>query len=357
MEPLGYILPFAKTYIQLTTKEDEILSQFLRNKLTSAYMVHKSQYAESKIAYKNIREKVFHLRKHKLIKYVKTSEKHKAIYYTLSTTGILSLLYNTKFQIQFRDVMDNYGNEEIFKICLHPYFQRDTIQSIQSNLIRTNILHYVKDCIDIMYNTALGIGGYGNMNYNMSTVFLWNKIPTSQTGNREFIEYLKERFGFNWLKTDATLKKNIKAREITIVSNKRKLRFKLNQYNSRVTLFDEKDMVSQFLVEKHGEDLVIFDIEWLNDEEYLEQNSPLVERLLLKEAQKLSFDIISICADRDKVSKKYGVEKWLKKKRAQELEDDIGVLLKDQKFQKLYNSLYDKLQIIKNRIGHTHSYP
>jgi hypothetical protein len=305
-------------------------------------MVYKSPKMGYKIAYKNVHKKVIKLLNLDLIKIVKKSEKHGAIYYRLTSVGILYTITRSHFHTEFRHLVDNYSNDEIFNFLLYPYFEKHTIRSLNSRTIHDIILRYLEDCWNSIYSYVYSIAI--DSRQNMVLIFRWNMIPSNDsTKNIDIIKYLRQRFELNWLDDNALLEKSSDGKELIITSGKRALIIKLNEDKSKATLMENNDIIFEFTVFDIGDDLEINEYTWLDDDELLKEYEVPIFASVQRHAQNLSFTLISLDENYD-AQTIYPHEKWLRREQKEKLMQDINLIQNDKKFLELCNYFYKEFQ-------------
>jgi len=341
MDALRYMLSLVqKGPISLTHEEERVLGLFAHTRLTSTYMIWKSLNLSHKIAYKNVHKKVAKLLNLELIRIVKKSEKHGAIYYQLTSLGIFYSI-QSHYYPQFSKLIDNYSNDEILNIFLYPYFEKHTIRSLNSGIITGIILDYLRDCLRAIYSEVYSI--MMNTRQDMTTAFFWSMIPSNDsTLNKYFLQYLRERFEIKWLNDNASLKKSSDGRELRISSdNKKYLVMKLNENKSNVTLMDNKDVIFEFVA--LGDDICEYQDDWFNDDKRVGQYRTFISNTLQLHAQKLSFTLLSL-DEHNGNQTIYPYEIWLMKESIETLKQDINLIKKDKKFVALCKYFYKQFE-------------
>lgn len=350
MDPLRYMISVVqKGHISLTYQEEWILSLFARNRITSTYMIWKSFNSSHKIAYKNVHKKVAKLHNLELITIVKKSEKHGAIYYELTSLGVFYLIKSQNYP-QSSKLIDNYSNDEILNIYLYPYFEKQTIRSLNSVITKGIILDYLRDCLRDIYSDVYDI--MMNTRQEMTTAFLWSMIPSNDsTLNKYFLQYLRERFEINWLNDNASLEKSSDGKELRITSdNEKYLVIKLDEKKSSMdnnhavsnaTLMDNEHVIFEFAV--LGDDICEYEPDWFNDEKRLSEYRTSISNTVQIHAQKLSFTLLSL--DEYNANETiYPHEKWLMKERIEVIKQDMNLIKKDKNFVALCKHFYKQFE-------------
>lgn len=344
MDGLRYMFAVVqKGAISLTFDEERVLSLFTHNRFTSTYMIWKSP-KHHKIAYKNVHKKVAKLHNLGLLRIVKRSEKHGAIYYELTSLGLFYSI-QSHFYPEFSKLIDNYSNDEIFNIFLYPYIQKQTIRSLNSGIITGVILDYLIACLHAIYSEVSSV--VWTTRQEMTTVFPWSMIPSKDSSlNKYFLQYLRERFGIEWLNDNESLEKSSDGKELRITSgNEKYLVIKLDESNSNApgtaTLMDNKDVIFEFAV--LGDDICEYESDWFSDDERVRQYSTSISNTVQLHAQKLSFTLLSL-DEYDSNQTIYPYDRWLMKERVEMLKQDINLIKKDKKFVALCKYFYKQFE-------------
>lgn len=119
----------------------------------------------------------------------------------LSTGGIYYLFLNIEMGIIdnliFKALLNNYGENILFKLFLYPYLDKETLLAIQdSNLLSRIYLHLHQCCMDI------GNISYFSRNATRSgqDLFIWQHVPTNEREKRHLLNFLEERYALLWVK-------------------------------------------------------------------------------------------------------------------------------------------------------------
>jgi hypothetical protein len=108
------------------------------------------------MAYKNVYTRIRRLEDLKLIEKVPEKFPHGAIYYRLTTQGLMfqiSRFVNIDDSLMWSDFLDNYAEHIIFKTLVLPYFEEETIRHSNFTLYFA-LLFYLGECYQITLDAA-----------------------------------------------------------------------------------------------------------------------------------------------------------------------------------------------------------
>ena len=131
------------------------------NKLTgepkSAYaLLANLKKGRHSMAYKNVYTRTKRLQELKLIEKVPEKFPHGAIYYRLTTQGLMfqiSRFVNFDDTLMWDDFLDHYADHIIFQSLVLPYFEAETIRDSNITLYSA-IISYLGDCYQITLEAA-----------------------------------------------------------------------------------------------------------------------------------------------------------------------------------------------------------
>jgi hypothetical protein len=216
---INEISDFPNRNVALGPVEEEFLIFFAENPCLSAYQVwalHNSPHnlwrykrihkhePKPKI-YKNVHKRIKRFYELKLIEKEGKESEHGAIYYRLSTGGIYYLIHNKSrdFITLLKNVLQNHGDNIIFKTFLDPYIKRGTLLQIRSTSRISNICSYLRECCEAI-ERALESINKNRTGYVVEQVFLWQDVPG--VDNHRLIDFLKREFNVNWLDNPEIIK-------------------------------------------------------------------------------------------------------------------------------------------------------
>jgi hypothetical protein len=301
-----------------------------------------------KIAYKNVHKKVMKLLNLDLIEAVKKNEKHGAIYYRLTSLGILYIITRSQFLITFRDLVKNYSKNELFKIFLYPYFEKQTILSVNSISVEKVLGDYLGDSLDSIASFLIGVDG---SRQTLIPVFRWSMIP-SRDGAMEadLIKFFKIRFELDWLPNNARFEKSSDKKELKVTYGKTSLTIDLQENNGSqigsALLKVNKETIFEFTVMDNGSDPEICEHVFASDDELVNEYGQSFFAAVQRHAQNLSFTLISLEENYDYnvAVSFYPAEKWRKKQQKENFMQDINLIKKDKKFLLLCKHFYEKFE-------------
>jgi hypothetical protein len=138
------------------------LSQFSKQKETSAYQVC-NLLKETSFAceYKNVHERVQKLLTLKLIKKLnKPFAEHGAVYYTLTSYGIETLIICDRrdgADYYINKLAKNYGSDQLFKTFAYQFFERTTLAQISNETILYYLREYFFQCVVALWDIRANI--------------------------------------------------------------------------------------------------------------------------------------------------------------------------------------------------------
>ncbi len=135
--------------INLSESSVFTLYQFLKNKEVSTYQICSLlKNTEFEAEYKNVHKKIKNFHDSNLIKITKKVREHGAIYYSLTSTGLvylLSQLEKSRTHLLI-NLIDNYGDDYFFDLFIYPYINKKTLTSINDEEICIKIIKYFSEC-------------------------------------------------------------------------------------------------------------------------------------------------------------------------------------------------------------------
>lgn len=196
MELEGYMSLIKSCYINrdILRLNIDTLELFVQKEYSSVYQI--CSYIKSaglKVSYKNVHKKIRKLLSFHLIEEKEVHEpKHGAIYYRLSEFGIYYLFLKRLDGILFDQValkksqiivfnatnfLKYYSTNALFEIFLYPYFDKETILSINSPDFIIEIFRYLHDCCKEIDNMLSLLNNNMRQIPILKELFSWNKIP------------------------------------------------------------------------------------------------------------------------------------------------------------------------------------
>ena len=361
MNPSGYILELMKVE-KLNVKPgivaDELLKFFVKYPKCSTYQTHKylkQIYKKDNrtISYKNVHKRIQKLYQLGLIREIKNKDKimskHGAIYYSLTTCGIFYILKNHLI-VDYRNLIIEHRYDGLYENFLYPYIQFNTINKINDIQFMIRICIYLSKCCGEILETVeplKQIEHDGGRYYPVTnTRYLLN--PDDKKPLIEFIQYLKERFGLNWL-NEKGLKLEVIENDLNIVINSegKKLFLKLYPDEKKAVLSLEDEIIFEFLIRREDYDLVGYDIvEFFPSDfhEYVEYNSDFSHLLPISYKYKLCYDVIEYIKNLEVYTHLSKDEKE-KNKKILRLDKNFLNLLRE--FKKNFDSYYNNFVEIK----------
>jgi len=157
---MGYIVDLYLSRIkeiELTNSALFTLCQFTKSEELSTYQISNTLKSTKYAAdYKNVHKKIKRFLNTGLIKKTKTLDrKHNSKFYRLSSVGIFSIFYHlhgkwTIFHSEILNIMNgiltNYGDDDFFNFFIYPFFAKNTIINIESNMITEFFINYCTEC-------------------------------------------------------------------------------------------------------------------------------------------------------------------------------------------------------------------
>jgi hypothetical protein len=179
------------------------------------------------------------------------TEKNKKKYYKLSNAGIYYLISNHKNLEHglLRNIIIYNRNHILFRLFLYICVEYDTLHAITDTAIFSRLCEYLNSCckdieqmfeyIDKTYNSRNG--------YLIDQVFVWNNIPRIDYDTNALRDFLKQRFGFDWLKK-STVKKAEDGNGILVTFGLNTMLLFLNKERTRATLSHRGKKIYEFIV-------------------------------------------------------------------------------------------------------------
>ncbi len=147
---LYQVRKFESVNINIGPIAARILDQFVRKSDFSAYDIYSNlKTTELKMAYKNIHKRIQRLYSLNLIGRVERSSQRSAKYFQLTPEGVYYFLRKWRdagVMKNGKEIFENYGNDDAFKVFLYPYLNYETIIQIDSQEVYVRILEYMREC-------------------------------------------------------------------------------------------------------------------------------------------------------------------------------------------------------------------
>ncbi len=176
----------------LTDKENEVLGFIVTHNLLSTYQIWKIINQTTVISYKNMHERVKKLENDGFIAR-QTGNSKKAIYFRITTKGIIHLLYIGRY---IHKILFCYDNDPIVNNLVYDFFDKKTIIDYSTSFLNKQLSYYLLKCIFLSIRKAQIIKNlkdkiqYYNNSYNDQQITSNLKTITEEINS--YIDKLKE---------------------------------------------------------------------------------------------------------------------------------------------------------------------
>jgi hypothetical protein len=236
-------------------RRDEFLLLFAKYPPLSVYQIYHDHNSIQMKYLKNVRAVVKQLLACKLIEKVdNVLSKHHAHYYKLSTAGLYYSVYKKReeFIELFKIFLQQYGNNIMFTTLLYPYLKRSSIESIRDTALISRIYaHLYESCEGIQSVIESIQKSYTK--YVVQQVCLWGDVHEQGKDNTRLTNFLKHKFGLNWLDNRVQVTKYVDGGTISISKGGKRVLIKLNESRTKAILIYNKKELYRFTLSQGDE--------------------------------------------------------------------------------------------------------
>jgi hypothetical protein len=167
-EYMSQVMKFNNLDIDIGPVALSILEHFVEKPEFSAYQMYKVlEKTVFKIEYKNVHKRIQRLLNLGFISRVeKAKSKRNAVYYRLASEGFFYFLRKERQSIiKGQQIFENYGLDSSFQALLYSFIDYSTIIKMKNLEFYAEILHYMKQCCEEIYNILISIK-HDNVGYD-----------------------------------------------------------------------------------------------------------------------------------------------------------------------------------------------
>ena len=339
---------------------NKILCEFIERPVLSTYQCYKNlnenyKQVQKTISYKNVHKRIKKLHSFGLIKIKQTnknesyhgigsdnstSNKHGAIYYTLTSFGIFYLLKN--HLADPKKIITEYKNDGIYENFLYPFLDFRTIKKIDDDHIIYKIIDYLGNCCILLSKLVQQIidmekqGGYSHFLGFIDTFADPIHYDDPNYGAIRCIKYLKDKSDIPWLDIiDIKILEIEKNKIFKICRGKNELILRLYPEKKKAILSEGDNEISKFSLRKlENGSYEIYDYKVLSSSEYLNESFQKeafwFRNEIILHAYKFCFSILEYA---------YSDYYYMVEEEKREKDYNCKIIATDEKFVELFNDM------------------
>src|SRR5215208_6723243 len=208
--------------ISIGPSQNKILQYICIHPNSTAYDIHIKKALGNDIdSDRTIRRNISNLSDKKLIERLQKEDfEHGAKPCKLTIGGIYYLILKMRIMPDeiIKGILENYGNNILFKLFVYPYIKRDTLLQLKDSRLLSQVSLFLYECCKEIEH-ALGLINNTKSRYLTEEIFTWQRIPESKYEINSLYEFLKRKFNLDWLDKAKDIKKIGNALLISYKSN------------------------------------------------------------------------------------------------------------------------------------------